>query len=1022
VSRIDSSISEQRTVPALILPAAFLRLTGAFPAERLEKVAGSLLELPGVDLLTDAAGLATLALRPLAGRADSFAAAAALGLELVHVFAANGEKFPGCLIFPGRIVAGPREIEASGEQLFKDLEAAAPNLRHEVAVTAHVGHWLGGQFALSPLKPYDGPSGRRIPLLALGERNTVPGLIHNRNLFGRNPRVARPELLAALRQAWSESPALRLVGACGVGKSHAALALLEAEGIADPCCIAFDAGLPGRPWLAAEIFRWLAAREPGVSQQQEADEPARVAEQLAEALVRAGQKLGAPPCLLLDGLQAASPFDRALLETLVPAMLERGAARLLLLEQSGILSTDALPAVVVERFDGEESQAAGQQLFERLEIPADLELRLLEAAGGNPLALEEMLLRLAHRGLMRRVYGSFFYSGGSDIEIEVSQRFAAALEAAASCLGPVLPLRILALAEGPVEPGHLIEACGKFGVDLPWGFEEVFLETDFLDRGEGGLCFRSEAQRRAFAGSLTSDGVRTLRHALGGVLAESDHHDGWSAYRLLAGTPEALPSLLDVGRESEKAPREEVFNALWEEYREHRARRSDEATELEILWTLLPLARRLGCLGTLGRELERAIELARSEPTRWVALVALRAENEQDRGRPREAERGFRQALAASEGFDHARRATLLVRLGALLHRQERWTEAREIFAQLLEVVDRRGTTALGATCRFYLGNIALHERRLREAAEHHEAAAKVRRSRFAWKALGASLSAQAAVALAQGDAPRALLRSCEAEELVERHETGRDEQAFVLLGKGRALAQLGDLQPAQKTLRLALDLRSGRDDVLGEAIVRLELGRLAVRLGHLPQALEEARQAHFQLSIAGQTSLLGQAERLLGYILLLQRSWKEAGEHLNEAIQIHTRLNDRQELAHDIASRLELALGLGKWEEIFRDTVALERLLEELRNPTGAEILYFRLHQGQVWLRKNGFEVHDPLGPLRKAYQELLRKTQFLEPGRRHQFLFQIVEHQEILDAATQKDISMPVLTFSRQAILEAG
>jgi tetratricopeptide (TPR) repeat protein len=1025
--RNEISPAGLRTPPTLLLPAALLRLGGDFPAERLAKLAGAALALPGVELLESLPGGATLALRPLPGRADLFAAAAELGRELAAAFLQNGVKFPGCLVFPGRISAGSRQVEACGEQLLGDLQAAMPELRGQLAATAHVSHWLAGDHALSPLPVYEGASGRRVPLFAVGDAKPEPALVHNPEVLGRRPRVARPELLAALRQAFAENDGLRLVGACGAGKSHAALALLEALGATRVCRVALDAGLPGRPRLAAALASWLASRWSGAVSLVPEEDPAAAADALAAALVRYAAASGEKAVLLLDGLQAASPFDRALLAALVPALLERGAARLLLLEQSGHAPAVDLPSVVVDKFDAAEAEEAAGQLLARLELPAAIRGRLVEAAGGNPLALEEQLLRLAHRGLMRRIHGSFFYAGGEALELDVSLRYCAALEAAAGCLCPALPLRVLALADGRIEPGHLIETCGKFGLDLPWGFESALLEADILEAdrleaGDGGLRFRTGALRGVFADSVAADGARSLRHALGGVLAESDRHL-WPAYRLLAGTPDALPSLLDVGRGAEKAPREEVFNALFTEYRELQNRRGDEATELEILWTLLPLARRLGCLGNLERELQRGIELAAGEPARWVALVALQAEHEQDRGRPREAEAGFRLALAASDGLDEARRATLLVRLGALLHRQERWSEAREIFESLLVVEGRRGATQLGATCHFYLGNIALHQGRLAHAAEHHQLAAGVRRDRSAWKPLGASLTAQAAVALAQGDPARALQCCSEAEELVQRHESGRDELGFVLLGKGRALAQLGDLQTAQKTLRQALELRRNRDDLLGEAVVRLELGLLASRLGQLAAALDEGRRAHFQLSLAGPSSLLGQVERLLGCILLQQRNWKEAEDHLNEAIRIHARRGDQQEHAHDLAWRLELGLQQGgKASEVFRDAAALERLLEELPHPAGGELLFFRLHQGLAWLEKNGFEVHDKLGPLRRAYQELLRKTQFLEPGRRHQFLFQIVENQQILDAATRQQISLPVLTFTRQSILEAG
>ena len=52
---------------------------------------------------------------------------------------------------------------------------------------------------------------------------------------------------------------------------------------------------------------------------------------------------------------------------------------------------------------------------------------------------------------------------------------------------------------------------------------------------------------------------------------------------------------------------------------------------------------------------------------------------------------------------------------------------------------------------------------------------------------------------------------------------------------------------------------------------------------------------------------------------------------------------------------------------------------------------------------------MHEPEGYLRRAYRELMRKTAFLAPELRHTFLYQIREHQDLLDAATRHNLSFP-------------
>ncbi|MCG8459441.1 MAG: tetratricopeptide repeat protein, partial [Holophagales bacterium] len=396
------------------------------------------------------------------------------------------------------------------------------------------------------------------------------------------------------------------------------------------------------------------------------------------------------------------------------------------------------------------------------------------------------------------------------------------------------------------------------------------------------------------------------------------------------------------------------------------------------------------------------------------ALVALAAELDQEQGNFRDAEQGLREALSSSKSFGDRRRAALFVRLGALLHRQERWSEAEEVFLKLLEVVDGDEASTMGATCHFYLGNIALQQRRLDEAEELHGKAENVRDERGLVRPLGISRSALGSVALARGDYPTALSFFEAALQLLDSEGDPWD-RSFALLGKGRALGQLGDITGAAKVLRQGLEARLGREDRLGEAIARLELAENALQLDQLDQALDETRRAHFHLSLLPEVSLLGDAERLLGRALLRQAEIRDARSHLEEALRIHRKHDDAHGMAEDHSWMLELALHQGEWELLMQQALALDEMLDGLPYPAGAEILAFRLFRGFEWLAEHGFESQDPIVYLRRSYRELMRKTSYLDPAHRHHFLYQIREHQEILNAAAANQISIPVFTVTQ-------
>ncbi|MEO1087593.1 MAG: hypothetical protein AAFY88_25435, partial [Acidobacteriota bacterium] len=407
--------------------------------------------------------------------------------------------------------------------------------------------------------------------------------------------------------------------------------------------------LPHRPSLVLGLLEQVGSPTvPRVSWLQDAE---RAAELLLTAWREKAEALGAAPVLVVEGLDVAGPTDRATADIVLERLASAtGGLRLpwMQIERSGhagdASTRHGTETLELAPFDDVEMDAFLDLFLAGLEMPPAVAERLRLAAAGYPLAVEEGVLDMVQRGQLRRVYGSFFYAGGDDGDYQPSPRLVRHVEAALLAIGEPLPLRMLASADDAIDPEHLRFACSEIGVELADGWHRHFIDRGWLRLENGGLEFAVPAHRQALASTLGREGTRSLRHALGGVLATDGAE--WSAYRLMAGSPEALPSLLDTSRDSAKAPREELFNALWNEYREHRERAGDEATELEILWALLPLARRLGCLNRLGREVHRAVELARGDDQRFVALVALRAEHDQEQGNFRDAEAGLRAALA----------------------------------------------------------------------------------------------------------------------------------------------------------------------------------------------------------------------------------------------------------------------------------------------------------------------------------------------------------------------------------------
>ncbi len=1052
----------QLPLPSLTLPVALLRFWPLSTDDRRAvTVASRLFDLPGVVRLEER----VFAVLPIGGRASVFDTAIRLSLAFFSRLDAENarDEVSGILIFPAEVIRHGEAVVLVRDALVEDLDRQPPSLpRRRVVLTGYAASWLHGRFELEKLDIYSGPSGRRVPFFRLiGEKTqTLPW--HNPRMLGRRGLVERPAVTAALR-TMEPAGAYRVQGPLGAGKTHAVWHYLEAHP-GTVIWIGIGRTLIGTTLLGRRLASDLQQLAPEIVPPSAAEllsdaPPAQAAETLTDWLTAITARQEAPVWVVCDLVQTAAPEDMELLSHLLAA--DPFPCGLVLISRSGGAEaagfprrgtnvgfprrgtnvgfprrgtngcspppkgSDAdpfasLPQIDIPAMSEGEGAVHARKLTDGLAIDSDVESRFLAASAGFPLALEEGLAELVHRGLIRRVYGSFFYDGSEDVEYRPSLRLVRHVEAEARRFGEPLPLRILALAEQTITPSHLDLTCARFGLQLGEGWSKGPLAAGLLSPSASpwgeGLLFRCPAYARALAATVTFEAAGSLRRALGQVITKEPKNPekGWATYRLLAGTPEALPPLLDLSRESgNQATREELFEALLKEYRQHRRRGGDDAAELDILWSMLPLGRRLGRLQELESELLRAIGLAVRHPKRHIALLTLKAEHDQERGRFHESEKSLRQALSTSgEASDDRQRAMLFIRLGDLLKHTGRLTEAREVFESLLDVVDRRSAgSSVGATCHFHLGNIALKEMRLEDAMLHHKKSEGVRRERQLWKPLGASLSALGAVSMAVGDYSKALVYYREAMAVITDHGGDPEELGFANLGSGRALSQLGNHTEATKLLRRALEARSGRGDVVGEAIARLDLAGNQLALDNTAKALSEARQASFQLSLVPETALLGDAEQLLGRILMRQRQEVEARLHLAEAHRIHRQHGDRTAAAIDSAWLLELAMQRGDQEAILGHSSALEELLKKLPYPPAGEMLYFRLFRAADWLRKHGVEreVSEPVKHLRRAYRELMRKTAYLAPELRHSFLYQIREHQDVVNAATEAGLSLP-------------
>jgi tetratricopeptide (TPR) repeat protein len=658
------------------------------------------------------------------------------------------------------------------------------------------------------------------------------------------------------------------------------------------------------------------------------------------------------------------------------------------------------------------------RINEGLSITEPVGQRFIEASRDYPFAFEEGLFALIHEKYLRRIYGSFFFGGSDDLDYQPSARLVRHVEAEVSRLGEPLPVRLLSITGHPVPAAELASATSMLGKSIEPGWERPFFEARILDEVESawgrGVGITSPVFKRALSHSLPQNRALEARRALGELLSfgGSGGESHWLSYRLLSGLPEAIDPLMKLFKTQhvEKVPADELLEALESELRSLREREepgSESADiELELLWRMLPLARRLGRLNKYERDLARGVELSADKPQRLLGLASIKAEQDQESGRFQDAESTIQFALKGAGGLEARHKALLLMQLGRLFLRQNRFDEAEQLFGNLLKALDENEASALTASCRFYLGNVALHKRDLEAADTLHREALEQRQENELHRAAGASLSALGAVATAQGHYPQALEYYRQSLELFKEHsEEGED--TFALLGLARAYGRIGDFNAATKPARRALELRSDRDDAAGEAIARLAVAMNYLDLGKSNAALEEARKAHFLLTMSSADEQLAATEMTLGMIHLRQGRHVDARRRFEESLSRFRELNQPLETAFVLAYLIETSVEQKDAEAIRTFTTELKNKMEKLPSPEQIEILDFRIYRGLQWLSDNGFKVGDPTSFLARAYSSVMSKAENLTQDLRQRYLFQIPANQEIVDSATRKGLT---------------
>src|SRR6185369_7674456 len=207
---------------------------------------------------------------------------------------------------------------------------------------------------------------------------------------------------AALAEHW-QAPVLAVLGPLGVGKSRLVWEALQARGAAYEWNVCAGVAAGGGHSLADQLFAGLLSRRhsaggtaagsraPALKRRELLDDPLFLALRVVDACA-AQRRDGEPFRLVIDAVENATPTDLGLLEALCSLPQLGETVRLLVIGRNAAAWPRELanaPRVRVAPLNLAESDALGNQLVHGLSIPDHVVTRLVEAAAGSPLALEE---------------------------------------------------------------------------------------------------------------------------------------------------------------------------------------------------------------------------------------------------------------------------------------------------------------------------------------------------------------------------------------------------------------------------------------------------------------------------------------------------------------------------------------------------------------------------------------------------------------------------------------------------------
>ncbi len=351
---------------------------------------------------------------PLAHEDDALRAVRAVA-EIRERLAALGEELSVALSFrtgvnTGEVVAGEGETLVTGDavNVAARLEQAAPT--GEILIGSETLALVRDAVTVEPVEPLE-LKGKRDPVPAF-RLVTVDAAAE---AFARHldaPLVGRVREHQRLRAAFEDVVTDRvchlftLLGPAGVGKSRLAEALLAVAGesadVLRSRCLHYGEDITY--WPLVEILLAMGAEPGEVIGSSPADT------QLAFRRLLERRAADRPQVVVLDDIQWAEPVFLDLIEHVADwsrdaPILLLCVARPELLEERPSWGGGKLNAttVLLEPLPPEDCEELLDELAADLDLPAEARGRILAAADGNPLFLEEMVSMIVESGALEEI-------------------------------------------------------------------------------------------------------------------------------------------------------------------------------------------------------------------------------------------------------------------------------------------------------------------------------------------------------------------------------------------------------------------------------------------------------------------------------------------------------------------------------------------------------------------------------------------------------------------------------------------